>query len=187
MDLRPADALETAEAWRMALERTDGPAFLSLTRQNVPLLDRSRTPEPPEVTRGGYIFREAAGGDPEVILLASGSELQLALEAADALEAEGIAVRVVSLPSWHLFRQQDRSYRDRVLPPAVSLRVSVEAGTTLGWERWIGLEGHAVGLDRFGASAPAEVLYRELGITTEAILEGVRGLLSPPGTGPGTG
>jgi transketolase len=186
-DLRPADALETAEAWRMALERTDGPSFLSLTRQNVPLLDRSRTPEPTEVTRGGYIFREAAGGDPEVILLGSGSELQLALEAADALEAEGIAVRVVSLPSWHRFRQQDRSYRDRVLPPAVSLRVSVEAGTTLGWERWIGLEGHAVGLDRFGASAPAEVLYRELGITTEAILEGVRGLLSPPGTGPGTG
>jgi transketolase len=178
MDLRPADALETAQAWQMALERTDGPAFLSLTRQNVPLLDRGRTADPEGLRRGGYIFREASGGEPELILLASGSELQLALEAADVLEDDGVKVRVVSLPSWHLFQQQDRGYRDRVLPPSVAARVSVEAGTTLGWDRWVGLQGHAVGLDHFGASAPAPILFREFGITTEAVLARARELLA---------
>ena len=177
MDLRPADALETAQAWQMALERTDGPAFLSLTRQNVPLLDRRRTGDPEGLRRGGYIFREASGGEPELILLASGSELHLAVEAADALEEDGAKVRVVSLPSWHLFQEQDRDYRDRVLPPSVTARVSVEAGTTLGWDRWVGLQGHAVGLDHFGASAPAPVLFREFGITTEAVLARAREFL----------
>ncbi|TVR53460.1 MAG: transketolase [Gemmatimonadales bacterium] len=177
MDLRPADALETAQAWQMALERTDGPAFLSLTRQNVPPLDRSRTADPAGLRRGGYIFREASGGAPDLILLASGSELHLALEAADALEAEGTKVRVVSLPSWHLFQEQDRDYRDQILPPSVTARVSVEAGTTLGWDRWVGLQGQAVGLDHFGASAPAPVLFREFGVTTEAVLARSREVL----------
>jgi transketolase len=191
-DLRPADAVETAEAWRLALARSDGPSFLSLTRQNVPLLDRSESP--PEnrggeggsaagtgVARGGYVLREARRGDasvaPEAIVLATGSEVQVALEAAERLEANhDVATRVVSLPSWHRFAGQDQAWRDAVLPPHVRRRVSVEAATPLGWERFVGLDGAAVGLDRFGASAPAEVLYARLGITADAVVEAVRGL-----------
>jgi transketolase len=177
MDLRPGDAMETAAAWRLALERTDGPAFLSLTRQGIPPLSRDRTPDPAAVRRGGYIFREADGGRPKVILLASGSELHLAVEAARTLEAEGTPTRVVSLPSWYLFGRQDRAYRDRVLPPSVRARVSVEAGTTLGWERWVGSEGATVGIDHFGASAPSEVLFEKFGITTEAVVDRARELV----------
>jgi transketolase len=188
-DLRPADAVETAEAWRLALARIDGPSFLSLTRQNVPLLERGGSPagarggegEAPAgagVARGGYVLREAtrdgAPVRPEAILLATGSEVQLAVEAAVRLEAdEGIPTRVVSLPSWHRFQAQDRGWREAVLPPSVRLRVSVEAGTPLGWERFTGLDGGSVGLDRFGASAPAEVLFERLGITADAVVERV--------------
>jgi transketolase len=178
MDLRPADAWETAEAWRLAIERRGGPTFLSLTRQGVPPLDRSGSPEPKDFRRGGYIFREASGGEPAVLLIGSGSELHLALEAAGALEEDGIPTRVVSLPSWHLFQRQERAYRDRVLPPSLRVRVSVEASVTLGWERWVGGEGASVGLDRFGASAPSGVLFRELGITAGAVEERARSLLA---------
>ncbi|TVP53663.1 MAG: transketolase [Gemmatimonadales bacterium] len=177
VDLRPADALETAHAWRLAMERIDGPAFLSLTRQGVPPLSRERTPDPDEVRRGGYIFREADGGEPALILIGTGSELQLAVEAAEVLEGEGTPTRVVSLMSWTLFGRQDAAYRDRVLPPAVRARVSVEAGTTLGWERFIGLDGASVGIDRFGASAPAPVLYEKLGVTVEAVIARSREVL----------
>jgi transketolase len=195
VDLRPADALETAAAWQVALERTDGPAFLSLTRQNVPLLDRSAmivpgvgtrnegdAPESPHalvvegVRRGGYILREAMGGKPELILIGTGSEVELALEAAAILEEEDrIPTRVVSLPSWTLFHGQEPGYREGVLPSSVRRRISIEAATPLGWERFIGLDGVAIGLDRFGASAPAEVLYSRFGITSNAIVEAVRG------------
>jgi transketolase len=177
MDLRPADGVETVEAWKLALGRTDGPAFLSLTRQGVPALDRAETPDPSEVTRGGYVFREASGGTPRMILIGSGSELHLALEARDVLEAEGVPTRVVSLMSWFLFSGQDRSYRDRVLPPEVTARVSVEASTTLGWERWVGLRGGSVGVDRFGASAPSPILYQKLGITVDAVVARAREIL----------
>jgi transketolase len=177
MDLRPADGVETVEAWKLALGRTDGPAFLSLTRQGVPALDREETPDPSEVTRGGYVFREASGGPPRMILIGSGSELHLALEAREVLEAEGVPTRVVSLMSWFLFSGQDRSYRDRVLPPEVTARVSVEASTTLGWERWVGLSGGSVGVDRFGASAPSPVLYEKLGVTAGAVVERAREIL----------
>jgi transketolase len=177
MDLRPADALETAAAWRLALARKDGPAFLSLTRQGVPPLTREGTPDPGAVYRGGYIFREAGTGTPRVILVGSGSELQLAVAAWKMLEAEGIPTRVVSLPSWFVFSQQDDEYRERVLPGAVRARVSVEAGATLGWPRWIGLDGEAIGLDHFGASAPAERLLVEFGLTTEAVLERAKEVL----------
>jgi len=192
VDLRPADAVETAEAWRVALARTGGPTFLSLTRQNVPLLDRGLSPAPDAggeggeragtgLHRGGYVLREARRGDstaaPEAILLATGSEVQLAVEAAERLEAEdGLPTRVVSLPSWHLFAQQDAAWREQVLPRAVRLRVSVEAGTTLGWERFVGLDGGSVGIDRFGASAPAEVLFERLGVTSDSVVDMVRGL-----------
>ncbi len=191
-DLRPADAVETAEAWRLAVARTDGPSFLSLTRQNVPLLERGGSPiraaggeggERPGsgVARGGYVLREAmrdgAPVEPEAILLATGSEVQLAMEAAVRLEEEdGLPTRVVSLPSWNRFAAQDAEWREAVLPRSVRLRVSVEAGTPLGWERFTGLDGGAVGLERFGASAPAEVLFERLGITAEAVVERVREL-----------
>jgi len=177
MDLRPADPVETAEAWRLALGRNDGPAFLSLTRQALPILNRDGTPDPSEVAMGGYIFREATGGTPRVILLSSGSELHLALDARDLLEAEGVPTRVVSLLSWHLFSVQDESYRRRVLPREVTVRVSIEAGGTMGWHRWVGMEGGTVGIDHFGASAPASTLFREFGITTEAMVKEAKRLL----------
>ena len=176
MDLRPADPAETVEAWRAALARTDGPAFLALTRQNLPDLRKDGAASASGLQRGGYVLLEASGGAPEAILLASGSEVQTAVEARAALEAEGIPTRVVSLPSWHLFARQDAGYRRSVLPPEVTVRVAIEAGATLGWERWTGSEGRAIGIDRFGASAPYEVLYRELGLTTERVVKAARDL-----------
>jgi transketolase len=176
MDLRPADPAETAEAWRMALARRDGPAFLALTRQKVAGIDRDAHAGADGLRRGAYVLAEAAGGVPEVILLASGSEVGLALEAREILQDEGMATRVVSFPSWFLFQAQDEAYRDTVLPPEVGVRVAVEAGTSMGWERWTGSRGGVVGLDRFGASAPYEVLYRELGVTVDAVVRTVRDL-----------
>ena len=177
LDLRPADALETAAAWRLALERSDGPSFLSLTRQATPNLDRSGTPAPAEVSRGGYVFREPSRGEPDVILIASGSELALAIGAREQLETEGIRARVVSLPSWYLFAQQEKAYRDVVLPPEVEARVSVEAGATLGWARWVGPNGRSVGIDRFGASAPWTRLYEAFGLTVEGVAAAARTIL----------
>jgi transketolase len=174
-DLRPGDAAETEIAWRVAIERTDGPTFLALSRQKVAVLDRTKDLAPAEGLRmGGYVLAEASKGAPDVILLASGTELALALEARMRLEADGTPTRVVSLPSWYLFAQQERTYRDAVLPPSVTRRISVEAAATFGWERWIGLGGRAVGLDRFGASAPAEVLFEKLGVTADAVVEAAK-------------
>jgi len=178
MDLRPADAIETAEAWRLAISRTDGPSFLSLTRQGVPPLDRSGMPNASDVRRGGYVLQDATGGSPKVILLGSGSELQLAVEARSRLEREGIPTRVVSVMSWHLFRQQDESYCDTVLPTGVRARVSVEAGVTLGWDRWVGSSGRSVGIDHFGASAPWQRLYKEFGVTTDAVVAAAHATLA---------
>ena len=176
MDLRPGDAAETEVAWRVATERSDGPAFLALTRQKVPVLPRGSDAlaSAEGLRRGGYVLAEAGGGTPRVILMASGSELSLALEARERLETEGTPTRVVSLPSWHLFGRQERAYREQVLPPSVTARVSVEAGATLGWERWLGTHGVAVGLERFGASAPSEVLFEKLGITADAVVAAAR-------------
>jgi transketolase len=179
LDLRPGDAAETEIAWRVAVERTEGPTFLALSRQKVPLLDRrglergGALASAEGLRRGGYVLAEASGGRPAAILLASGTELGLALEARERLEAEGTPTRVVSLPSWYLFAREERAYREEVLPPRVTRRVSIEAASPFGWERWIGAGGHAVGLDRFGASAPAEVLFEKLGFTVDAIVEGV--------------
>ncbi len=179
LDLRPADPVETAEAWRVALERSEGPSFISLSRQKVPLLERSGLRDRNAFHRGGYIFREASGGEPEVILLASGSELQLALGAAEVLEEEGIAARVVSLPSWYLFSRQDPEYREAVLPEGVRSRIAVEAAASLGWERWVGASGAVVGIDRFGASAPSDTLFREFGFTVEEVARRARALVVP--------
>ncbi|MEQ9400350.1 MAG: transketolase [Longimicrobiales bacterium] len=176
-DLRPGDAAETEIAWRVAIERTDGPSFLSLTRQKVAVLDRSGPLASAEgLRRGGYVLAEASGGSPDVILLASGSEVGLALDARAVLEADGVATRVVSLPSWTLFQEQDAAYRDEVLPPAVRARVSVEAASTFGWSRWVGSAGASVGIDRFGASAPAEVLFEKFGFTVEHVVAAARGV-----------
>ena len=169
MDLRPADPAETAVAWKVALERSDGPSFLALTRQKVPALQRAGEEGAEALRRGGYVLAEARGGAPDAILVASGSEVHVAVEAREVLAGRGIDARVVSLPSWYLFSRQPEAYRREVLPPGVTARVSVEAGVTLGWERWIGDSGRAVGLDRFGASAPAEVLFETLGFTADNV------------------
>ena len=127
--------------------------------------------------RGGYVLAEASSGAPQVILISSGSELSLTLDARERLEADGVPTRVVSLPSWHLFTEQSEAYRHRVLPPSVTARVSIEAASTFGWERWVGSGGRAIGLDHFGASAPAETLYEKFGITADAVVEAARKLL----------
>jgi transketolase len=167
--LRPADATETVEAWRLALQRKDGPTALALTRQKLPVLDRAKLQPAAGVARGGYVLA-GAPGTPKLILIASGSEVHLALAAKERLDAEGIGSRVVSMPSLELFLAQPKVYRDEVLPPSIRARVVVEAGVSLGWERIAGERGVIIGLDRFGASAPAEQLYEKFGITTDAVV-----------------
>jgi transketolase len=177
MDLRPADPAETVEAWRAALGRADGPAFLALTRQKVPDLRSGGAAGADGLARGAYVLLDSSSEVPEAILLASGSEVQLAVEARRALEAEGIPTRVVSFPSWHLFARQDEGYRHAVLPPEVTARVAVEAGVTFGWERWTGGAGRAIGLDEFGASAPYEMIYEKRGLTAARVAEAARELV----------
>ncbi len=169
--IRPGDANETSAAWALAVERSDGPVALALTRQKLPTLTGTDTLARDGVARGGYILREAAGGRPEAILIGTGSELQLAFAAAEALEADGIAARVVSLPCWEAFDLQDQAYRDSVLPPDVRKRVSVEVGVSLGWERWVGDEGAIIGLDHFGASSPAGTIFEKFGFTVERVTD----------------
>jgi len=172
--IRPADAIETAEAWRAALERTTGPTALALTRQKLAPLDRSASTG--GLHRGAYVLRDS-DGTPELILIASGSEVGLIVEAAEVLRGEGVGVRLVSMPSWELFAEQSQAYRDEVLPPSVTKRLAVEAGVTLGWERYVGTEGRILGLDHFGASAPGNVVMEKLGFTVENVLTHARALL----------
>ena len=164
--VRPGDANETAMAWRIALERTDGPVALALSRQKLPTLDRSEVASAEGALRGAYTLWQSGAGEPDLILLATGSEVHIALDAARSLDAN---VRVVSMPCWELFEEQPQPYRDVVLPPSVAARLSVEAGISLGWERWVGLEGASVAVDRFGASAPAGRIFEELGLTAESV------------------
>ena len=175
--IRPADANETAVAWRVALGRRGGPTVLALTRQNVPVFDRTKLAPAEGLARGAYILADTPGR-PEVILIATGSEVQVALGARDLLAAEGIAARVVNMPSWELFDEQPRDYRDAVLPPAVTARLAVEAGVAQGWQRYVGPAGDVVALDRFGASAPYQVLMREFGFTPEHVAGRARKLMS---------
>jgi transketolase len=169
---RPADAAETTVGWRLALERRKGPTALVLTRQALPVLDHGRYAPAEGAARGAYVLAEAE--DPQVLLIATGSEVAIALEAAGRLSAEGHRTRVVSMPCRQLFEAQPAAYREEVLPLRIRCRVSVEAGVTLGWRAYVGLDGAVVGLDRFGASAPYQTLYRELGLTPEAVVEAVR-------------
>jgi transketolase len=175
--IRPADATETVVAWRVALARRHGPTALVLTRQKVPVIDRAVHAPADGLRHGAYVLAEAAGGAPDLVLIGTGSEVHLALGAQATLAKEGVRARVVSMPSWELFQAESREYRDAVLPPTVSRRLAVEAGATFGWDRWVGAGGAVIGLDRFGASAPGEVVLRELGFTTEHVVARARTLL----------
>jgi len=174
--IRPADSAEAVEAWRAAMANSSGPTALVLTRQNLPALDRSRGEPATALARGAYVIWEA-DHSPQVVLIATGSEISIAISAAVALWQQGIAARVVSMPSWELFQGQPQEYRDRVLPPALRQRISIEAGSTLGWERYAGSDGVTIGIDHFGRSAPGQELFRQYGLTPERIVEAANALL----------
>jgi transketolase len=165
--IRPADANETTEAWTLAIQR-NGPTVLVLTRQNVAHLDRSAAKNP-GVAKGAYILSEPGDGSPDVILIGTGSEVQLCVKAQEKLKSHGVKARVVSMPSWDLFDLQDESYRESVLPKKIKKRVTIEAGSPVGWHRWAGDEGVVIGVTRFGASAPGEDVFLHLGITAEHV------------------
>jgi transketolase len=167
---RPADANETVEAWRVIAELKHQPACLALSRQALPTLDRDVYASAKGVAKGGYVLADANTGKPEVILIGTGSELHLCIEVYEALKADGVAARVVSLPSWELFEIQTQAYRDSVLPPSVTARVSVEAGTTIGWDRYVGSTGATIGMHSFGGSAPIKKLMTKFGFTHEKVL-----------------
>jgi transketolase len=186
--IRPADSAEVAEAWRLAILRQHAPTALALTRQKVPLIDRTQFASAEGVRRGGYILAEAEARpsgraqteestNPRLVLIATGSEVSLALEARERLKAEGISTRVVSMPCWELFNEQPADYRNEVLPPAVTARLAIEAGVRQGWDRYVGSQGDVVCLDRFGASAPGDVAMRELGFNIENVLQHAKALL----------
>ncbi|NIM06641.1 MAG: transketolase [Armatimonadetes bacterium] len=176
--IRPADAAETIEAWRAALLNKEGPTALLFTRQNLPVLDRNIYASAEGLQRGGYVLWQSATGMPDIILIATGSEVHLALEAAEALAAEKVKIRVVSLPSWELFDRQPLKYCESVLPSAVERRVAIEAGVELGWERYVGARGAVVGMKGFGASAPYKTLFNHFGFTPEHVVQAVRSLLA---------
>ncbi|MBM4424656.1 MAG: transketolase [Chloroflexi bacterium] len=178
--LRPCDANETIEAWRFAVAHRHGPVALVFTRQNLPTLDRSVFAPAAELAKGGYVLNyktQFPNSKPDVILMATGSEVELILKAGEKLAAEGVNARLVSMPSWELFEKQSQEYRDSVLPPDVRARVAVEAGVRQGWDRYLGERGAFVGLDRFGASAPAKVVFEKLGLTADAVATAAKRLL----------
>jgi transketolase len=172
--VRPGDANETAAAWRAILEQHDAPVGLALTRQNLPVLDGTKEKAADGVAKGGYILADSSAGVPQVVLMATGSELQIAFEARKVLEADGVATRVVSMPSQELFDAQDQAYRDQVLPPAVKARVSVEAGIAQPWYRYVGDAGEIVSIEHYGASADYQTLFKEFGFTTDAVVDAAR-------------
>jgi transketolase len=172
--IRPADANEVVEAWRVIMKLQHQPAALVLSRQAIPIFDRSRYASASGVARGAYILADAEGGKPDVMLVASGSEVSLCVEAFERLKTDGIRARVVSLPSWELFEQQNQSYRDSVLPPEVTARISVEQASTFGWERYVGPTGTTIGMETFGASAPLKELQKKFGFTVERVVEAAR-------------
>jgi len=176
VEIRPADANETVEAWKVSLKRIDGPTALILSRQKLPVIDRKKCASASGVKRGGYVLSDSKG-KPDIILIASGAEVHLCLEAAEALRKERRRVRVVNMASTTIFDQQPKSYRDSVLPPAVRNRLAVEAGATLPWYKYVGLDGDVLGIDRFGASAPAKVIFKKLGFTAANVAQRARKLL----------
>jgi transketolase len=167
--LRPADANEVVEAWRVIMQLHHTPAALVLTRQPLPTLDRSKYAPASGVEKGAYVLADAEDGAPEVLLLGTGSEVHLCLDAYEQLKAEGIKARVVSMPSWEIFEQQSKEYRESVIPPDVTARVSVEQASTLGWRKYVGLDGRTIGMRTFGASAPLKELQEKFGFTHQAV------------------
>jgi transketolase len=176
--IRPADAAETAEAWKVALKRTHGPTVMALTRQNLPILDRTEMQSAQGTAKGAYVLWESKAGAPKLILMASGSEVHPVIAAAKKLDQEGIPARVVSFPSWELFAAQDAAYRESVLPAKLPSRLAVEAGVSQGWEKWVGERGEILSIDTFGASAPLAVLQEKFGFTADAILARAKNLLN---------
>jgi transketolase len=174
--IRPADANETAQAWRFAIMH-HGPVALLLSRQNLPTIDRNTFSEAEGLFKGAYILADMGQDDPELILMASGSEVDLILRAASNLAAEGVNVRVVSFPSWEIFSQQDQAYKDQVIPPNVKARIAVEAGSSMGWRRWVGDMGKIIGIDKFGASAPGDLVMEEYGFTVANVIDTALDLL----------
>ena len=172
--VRPADANETAAAWKATLEHRDGPVGLILSRQALPTFDREEYAGAENLARGAYVMKDAENGEPELILLATGSEVQIAAEAQKQLESEGMPTRLVSIPSFEWFDAQDEAYRESVLPKAVRARVSVEAGIAMSWYRYLGDAGRAVSVETYGASADHSVLFEKYGITTEAVVAAAR-------------
>lgn len=169
--IRPADANETAVAWRVALKSKNRPVALALTRQNLPILDQTKYPSAEGLTRGAYVLSDPEDGSPDLILIATGSEVSLALTAGEELKGKGVKARVVSMPSWELFDEQDEEYRNKVLPPSVKACIAIEAGSTQGWCKYAGSPENVIGLDRFGASAPLKVVYPKLGFTVDRVVE----------------
>jgi transketolase len=168
--LRPADANEVVEAWRLIMQLRHEPLALVLTRQPLPTLDRSKYAPASGVARGAYVLADVGDGQPDVLLLATGSEVWLCIEAYEQVRAEGIKARVVSMPSWELFERQSQDYRDSIIPPRVTARVSVEQASTLGWTRYVGWTGESIGMQTFGASAPLKALQTKFGFTPERIV-----------------
>ncbi len=176
--IRPCDANEVSEAWRVAIDRHHQPVALVLTRQNVPILDRDRYASAEGLRHGGYVLADSEDGDPELILIATGSEVALAIEAHEDLIADGVRSRVVSLPSWSIFDRQPEDYRESVLPSAVTARVSIEEASTLGWDRYVGTRGAMIGMHTFGSSAPLKEVQTKFGFTPEKVVETAREVLA---------
>ncbi|TET36091.1 MAG: transketolase [Anaerolineales bacterium] len=176
--LRPADANEVAQAWMSALERDDGPTALALTRQALPTIDRAKFESAEGLQKGAYVLADLGEGPPQLILMASGSEVEIILEAGARLAGDGISIRLVSFPSWELFEAQTAEYREQVLPGAIRARVAIEAGITLGWERWVGGDGAIIGINHFGESAPFEELYERFGLTADNVVQKAQGVLA---------
>jgi transketolase len=174
--IRPADANETAEAWRFALKHKNGPVALALTRQKLGFIDREKYGAASGLAQGAYILADAPGGAPEVVLMSSGSEVALILDAQTKLEAQGIRARAVSMPSHEQFAAQSAEYRAKVLPPSVK-RIAIEAAHPMSWYRWVGTDGVILGIDRFGASAPFADIYKGLGLTVDKLVETAKSLL----------
>lgn len=176
--IRPCDANEAVEAWRYALNHADGPTCLILSRQKLPVLDRQHYAPASGLRRGAYILSDVRDGKPDVLIIATGSEVALALEAQKLLDERGIGARVVSMPCWEIFRRQDSAYQQAVLPPDIEKRIAIEAGSTLGWERWVGLRGVVIGVDQFGMSSPAETILARFQISAQRIVEAALAMMS---------
>ena len=175
--IRPADANETVEAWKFAITHKGSPVALALTRQKVPVLDRTKMASAENLAKGAYVLVQSEK-NPQVILMASGSEVSLAVDAFNLLQSEGINARVVSFPSWELFEAQSEEYKLSVLPKSVKVRISIEAGVKQGWEKYLGDYGQAISIEKFGASAPYEIIFKRYGFTKEAVVQKVKNLLT---------